>query len=165
MRRKIVLFGLAAAVALAADERKPALSDFAWLSGCWQGVSRANQIDECWTTTAPDAMLGVFRMVGKEKTTLREFILLEDLPEGIVMTVRHVRPSMADPQGQATSFKLVRHNNGEAVFENIPHQKPGRIIYRSEPDGSLLARIENLDGEKVVSGVDFPMKRAPAHSQ
>lgn len=60
---------------------------------------------------------------------------------------------------EKASFKLVKHGEGEALFENPEHDFPQRIIYRLEKDGSLFARIEGTINGKE-RGVDFPMKRA-----
>ena len=66
---------------------------------------------------------------------------------------------VAKPSGQAeASFKLVRHSDREAVFENPTHDFAQRIIYKLQPDRSLLARIEGKTNG-AERGIDFPMKR------
>ena len=55
------------------------------------------------------------------------------------------------------SFKLIRQSETDAVFENLSHDFPQRIIYRKEASG-LFARIEGERRGKL-QGHDFPLKR------
>jgi hypothetical protein len=47
---------------------------------------------------------------------------------------------------------------GEVVFENLQHDFPQRIIYRSLSGDRLAARIEGVRGG-LLKGIDYPMKR------
>jgi hypothetical protein len=55
------------------------------------------------------------------------------------------------------TFTLVKASLTEAVFENLAHDFPQRILYRKTAQG-LHARVESADGKKAQ---DFPMKPAP----
>lgn len=98
-------------------------------------------------------MMGMSRTVRGGKTVEYEFlrIVLED--NGKIFYI-------AKPSGQSEArFKLVKSAANEAVFENLKHDFPHRIIYRLQSDGVLFARIEGKSkGEN--RGVDFPMARA-----
>jgi hypothetical protein len=52
----------------------------------------------------------------------------------------------------------VRAGEGEAVFENLAHDFPKRILYRRLPDGGLLARIEG-DGTEKQKPMEFRFSR------
>jgi hypothetical protein len=55
----------------------------------------------------------------------------------------------AQPSGQpAAEFTLVRNGRNEAVFENLKHDFPQRVIYRRTGD-QLLARVEGTVGGKA----------------
>ena len=45
---------------------------------------------------------------------------------------------------------------GEAVFENLTHDYPQRVIYRTGRDGKLTARIEDATGNKFEQWVMQP---------
>jgi hypothetical protein len=72
---------------------------------------------------------------------------------------------VAKPSGQAeASFKLVKYENQEAVFENPQHDFPQRIIYKLEKDGSLAAAIEGMS-KGQLKRIGFPMRRAKCDDQ
>jgi len=127
------------------------INDFAWLSGCWDHQQGNRQRDEIWSKPAGGSMLGMGRAVVDGKTTEYEFTWIHQEADGIYFT--------AKPSGQPeASFKLVRLEGKHAVFENPKHDFPQRVIYRQNPDGSLIARIEGeMKGQP--RGIDFPFKR------
>ena len=70
---------------------------------------------------------------------------------------------MAHPKARTpgTDFKLVRLVGNEAVFENLTHDFPKRVIYRRNADGTLTARVEG-DGTEKEKPQDFiyrPIKK------
>jgi hypothetical protein len=108
--------------------------------------------EEQWMKPSGGMMLGMSRTVASGKTVEYEFIRLHEEENGDIFYTAH-------PLGQKeASFKLVRLENQEAVFENPDHDFPKRIIYRLGDAGLLNARIEGKrDGKE--RGVDFPMRR------
>lgn len=148
----IFLVGFLMAGSVIAQEPKTAITDFAWLAGCWDGSSGGRESLEQWMKPSGQTMLGMSRTVVNGKTVAYEFIQLRE-QEGEILYI-------AKPSGQAeASFKLVQYSNHEAVFENPQHDFPQRIIYRLEKDGSLAAAIEGTSKGKLKR-IDFPMKRA-----
>ncbi|MGH7493203.1 MAG: DUF6265 family protein [bacterium] len=136
-----------------AQERDPAVEDFAWLAGCWQRSGKGHEVVEQWMKPAGDLMLGMSRTVANGKAREFEFLQIRRKEEGGIFYV-------AIPSGQQeTWFKLVKHGTHEAVFENPDHDFPQRIIYRLEKDGSLAARIEGTVQGQLKS-IDFPYQRA-----
>jgi hypothetical protein len=134
-----------------AQEKKTTIADFAWLAGCWDGSGGGRESLEQWMKPSGQTMLGMSRTVANGKTVAYEFIQLRE-QDGDLFYV-------AKPSGQAeASFKLIKYNNQEAVFENPQHDFPQRIIYRLEKDGSLSAAIEGMSKGKLKH-IDFPMKR------
>jgi hypothetical protein len=132
------------------------LTELGWLAGCWSGPVKAGTFEECWSAPLGNSMQGSARIVTSEgKTVFREFMLLEESAGAIVMTVQHFGPRMA-AESTPVSFTLKLHEHGEAVFENPLHDSPQRIIYRKQSDGSILARVEKLDGSEAS---EFPMRR------
>jgi hypothetical protein len=135
----------------AAQEPKTTVADFAWLAGCWDGSGGGRESLEQWMKPSGQTMLGMSRTVANGKTVAFEFLQLRE-QEGNIFYI-------AKPSGQAeASFKLVKYENNEAVFENPQHDFPQRIIYRLEKDGALAAAIEGMSKGKLKK-IDFPMKR------
>jgi hypothetical protein len=122
------------------------ISDFAWISGDWQTQPGARaQIEEHWMRPAGGSMLGMSRTVAGDKTVEFEYLSIEQRGEEIYY--------VAHPQARCpgTDFKLTSLSAQEAVFENPQHDFPKRIIYRKNPDGSLLASIDAGAGTKTMT--------------
>ena len=129
------------------------VEDVGWIAGCW-GMNDAGKqlsIVEQWMAPNGGAMLGMSRTVRAGKMTDYEFlrIVRDDI------SVKYVsRPSQNTTD---TDFRLVRSSANEAVFENLQHDFPQRIIYRRDGE-KLTARIEGPSGGKT-RGIDFPYTR------
>lgn len=150
--RTVTLILLAGLVPVLAQKPKPLLSDLAWLAGCWEGKIRTSELNEQWMKPAGGVMLGMGRTVAGGKVREYEFLQIREDPDGAIYYV-------AKPSGQPeASFKLNQIQNKEAIFENLEHDFPQRIIYRLQPDGSLFARIEGTSNGKA-RGFEYPMKR------
>lgn len=136
-----------------AQSPKPSINDLSWLAGCWEANMRGNQVNEQWMKPGGGVMLGMARTVTQDKAIEFEFTQIREDKDGAIYYV-------AKPSGQAeASFKLIKLENKEAIFENPQHDFPQRIIYRLQPDGSLFARVEANDKGKT-RGLDYPYKRA-----
>ena len=97
-------------------------------------------------------MLGMTHTVTDGKTSAFEFMRIVQDENGEIYFV-------ANPSGQQEArFKLVRSGERDVTFENPEHDFPHRVIYRLEPDGSLVGRIEGVSKGRVRA-VDFPLKR------
>ena len=124
------------------------IEDLAWMSGDWETAPGRMQIDEHWTRAAGGSMFGVSRTVAGGKTVFFEYLRIETRGTDIFY-VAH--PKARTP---GTDFKLVKLNVQEAVFENLTHDFPKRIIYRKNTDGTLTARVEG-DGTEKEKPQDF----------
>lgn len=130
-----------------AQERS--LDDLSFLSGCWRGKlsGQDGTIEERYSQPAGGLILGTSQTLVGGRTAFFEFIKIEHSAEGIVMT-----PA---PRGKlSVPFKMVRLEGKKAVFENLEHDFPKRIIYQLRGDGSLAASIE---GEKPEQTQEFVM--------
>lgn len=127
---------LLTAAAKGAGAHAAGMQDLAFMSGCWRSPPEAAvQLQECYTTPWAGVMQGSSQTVKDRAFTAFEFTLIEEKNEAVTLTpfVNGVR---------SVSFTLVRSSDGEAVFENLTHDFPKRIIYRKGADGTLTARIE-----------------------
>ncbi len=133
---RFVFPGLALlAAAGAAHATPPTIADLGFMAGSWTTQSGPARVDEQWSCPGPDSMLGIGRTIAKGKTAYFEFLRIETRPDGLVY--------VAQPKGgPPTDFKLVKLEGGAAVFENLAHDFPKRIIYTKTADGGLTARVE-----------------------
>jgi hypothetical protein len=118
------------------------IEELAWMSGDWETAPGRMQIDEHWTKVSGGSLFGVSRAVAGGKTVFFEYLRIEARGTDIFY-IAH--PKARTP---GTDFKLVKLNGQEAVFENLAHDFPKRIIYRKNMDGSLTARVEGNGTEK-----------------
>jgi hypothetical protein len=129
------------------------LDSLAWLAGCWEGTSAGRLVSEQWMKPLGNMMMGMSRSVKNGQTISYEQIRLERSADGVIRYVAH-------PSGQSeTAFTLVHSGDRSAVFENLLHDFPTRIIYRRISTDSLLARIEGTVDGKPRSA-DFRYARA-----
>jgi len=127
------------------------IEDLSFMSGDWQQTSGSLQDDEHWTGLAGGSLMGLSRTVKDGRTVGFEYLRIETRPDGIYY-VAH--PGAKSP---GTDFKLVRLQDREAVFENLAHDFPKRIIYRRNSDGGLTARVEG-DGSESEKAQEFRYK-------
>lgn len=148
------ILALSAAPALA---QSPAftIDQLGFMAGSW-AVSDGVTIEEQWMAPGGGTMLGMSRTVGEGKTYFFEYLRIETRQDGLFY--------VAMPKGGvATSFKLVKLDAGGAVFENLQHDFPKRIIYRREANGGLFARIEG-DGAGKEQPQEFAYQPVKAGS-
>jgi hypothetical protein len=133
-----------------------AVQSAAFLAGCWRlarpGLpAEARVVDEQWMAPAGGLMLGMSRTVAKGRAVEHEFTRIEQRDGRLVF--------VAQPSGQpGGEFPASRVAPGELVFENLLHDFPQRIEYRSRGRDRLEARIEGaVNGQ--VRAVDFPYVR------
>lgn len=136
---------------IGAQENSPEMWKVGFISGCWKGGDKVQILEEQWTKPAGQSMLGVGRTIKDGKTEFYEFLQIRERSDGIFY--------IAEPNGEkAVSFKLVKLNDSQAIFENPQHDFPQRIIYQKTIDGSLLASLEGTESGKAKR-VEFAMKR------
>lgn len=133
-------------------QSKSTINDLAWLSGCWQGTDTSKIYREQWMKPAGRVMIGMSHTSVADTTREYEYLQIRQQADGDIFYI-------AIPSGQKeTSFKLIKFDGKEAVFENPEHDFPQRIIYHRENDSLLVACIEGTIKGKHRS-VDFPLKR------
>jgi hypothetical protein len=147
----IILFAVTAFTSGASGQTDP-LQGLSWLAGSWAGEDGGTAAEEVWIPPKGGVMLGVHRDVSNGKAVFFEFLRIQATPDGIVY--------FASPKGAPpTPFRLVESRSDRAVFENLKHDFPVRILYWLAPDGALHARIEG-PGEKPKAS-EWVWKRAP----
>jgi hypothetical protein len=139
---------LVASGVTAADD----VTALAWMAGCWAAEKGDAGSVEHWLPPAGGTMLGVSRTVKNGQTVEFEFMQLRVNSAGKLVFI-------ANPSGQKqTTFVASSVGQDSVTFENPQHDFPQKVIYRLEPGGRLIGRIEGTRGG-TVKGVDFPMRR------
>ena len=134
----------------------PKIADLAFLAGSWAVEADGVRVEEQWLCPGPDTMIGMGRTtsVAKGKTVFFEYLRIEARGDGLCY--------VAQPRGgPATEFRLVRLEPGTAVFENLAHDFPKRVVYTKGADGGLTARVEG-DASSPEKAEEFRYRPAAA---
>ena len=152
MRISIAALALALATTAGAQETAaPALiEDLAWMAGAWVQEADGVTTRETWLAPLGGAMGGVGQTNRPDGKTSFDFMSITTEAAGLTFTARI--------EGQSpTPFVLKAGRAGEAMFENLAHDFPQRIIYRQCGE-DLCGRIEGvMDGQ--AQGFDWRYRR------
>ncbi len=109
--------------------------------GDWGSVDSGTLSEEHWIAARGNTMLGTARATKGDKTFFFEFLRIE-VTGGLVTY-------WGAPLGkEATPFRMVALQGQRAVFENLAHDYPQRILYWRDGE-RLNARVEGQE-----NGVD-----------
>ena len=149
-RLALTLLLLAATPALAGETTQ--VADLAWMAGSWSQETAGSVVRETWLPPLRDAMAGMTQTHRPGKPPITEFSTITREPARVTFT--------AYVGGQPpTAFVLKPGEPGEAVFENLAHDFPQRVIYR-RCDADLCARIEGIVAGQVQA-MDWRYRRLP----
>ena len=141
MHRTISL-ALCLASASIAGAQTASIRDVAWLQGCWELRDGDRLVEERWMLPRAGSMLGVGRTTRGEKLIEHEFVVLTERDGRLAYE--------AHPSGQATATFLSKPISGrEVVFEDLTHDFPQRVGYRSTGPGQMLAWVEGTSGGRT----------------
>jgi hypothetical protein len=107
-----------------------------WLQGAWAAEDGPLQMEEVWLAPKGGALLGVHRDVAGGKTVSFEFFRVAAGADGKI--VYWASPLSRPP----VPFTLAEASGKKAVFENLEHDFPQRILYWLDAEDRLHARIE-----------------------
>ena len=147
----VLVVGAVALSAAAVPDAMPDLTAVSWMAGNWRMEGANMTVEEQWMEPAGKLMLGMSRTTSK-RGSFFEFLRVEARADGVYYVAQ---PKGAPP----TDFKLVRHTAQEAVFENLAHDFPKRVIYRLDSPTELTARVEG-DASSKEQAEEFKYKRA-----
>lgn len=131
---------LAASSAQAATQ----VSDLQWLTGTWIESKDGVITREMWLAPLAGLMTGADQTNAPGRKPESEYMAISAEPAGVTFTaiVGHQPP---------TPFVLKPGTASKAVFENLGHDFPQRVIYWrcGQGNADLCARIEGMVGGKL----------------
>ncbi|MSR37141.1 MAG: hypothetical protein EXR95_10970 [Gemmatimonadetes bacterium] len=147
----MVVLGAAATPRLADSPPDSPIAKLGWLAGCWERTAGNRIVEEQWTRPRGRTMLGMSRTVVGDSTITYETMRIYERGTSLVYA--------AAPSGQAPAeFVAEAPTDTLAVFSNLAHDFPQRVIYRKGRADSLFARVEGIS-RGVLRGSDFRMAR------
>ena len=145
----------------AQDKTRTTLADLAWLAGEWRGDMFGEVAEETWSEPAAGAMMGMFRLLGEKKTSVFEFLLLEEAQEGLHLRFHHLGPGYKiwEKDGPL-EFRLTAATDKAFTFESPdPTQSPTRIVYAVASPTQMIATVETIRDGKVAESFDVVYAR------
>ncbi|GMU54624.1 MAG: hypothetical protein AMXMBFR33_37700 [Candidatus Xenobia bacterium] len=118
---------------LSLSARAQTLADLSFLTGEWQGQG----FEESWGSALGGTMLGTSRAVENGQTVHKEFMLLEETPDGLFLKL------YLPEKNKTMIFKPERHSHQEVEFAR--QDVPERLIYRRDGD-RLHIQLEKAQG-------------------
>lgn len=151
MRASLIALCLAVSPALAhADAQAGAMPD--WIAGQWLSCANGEAVREAWTGAGTGLLAGANVTHGGSAPRF-EFMRIGPHERGVAF---FGSPGGAPP----VPFTMVSHEKRRAVFENLAHDFPQRVIY-ARKRGTLIARIEGpVNG--VTEAVEWRFRRTDA---
>lgn len=123
-----------------------------WLMGVWRHLPGEEfEFEQHWSSPVDDTMMGMFRLVSDDKVVVYEFLLLEKLPEGLFLRIRHYRPGMLEVSRFPYRLKLIEESDRQLVFENPDGNHPKRITYRRVGAGRMDVLVESIEEGKATT--------------
>lgn len=148
----------------ASGKGKPGASDLAWLAGSWRGTMSGSEAQEVWSKPEQGSLMGMFRLRGKERTSVYEFLLIEEEADGLYLRFQHIGPGYKvwEKDGPL-EFRLTSSDGRLFVFESPdPKQAPTRITYGRLADDKLTVTVETVREGAVKDSFDVAYERAEA---
>ena len=116
------------------------IESLAFLVGRWVSSQPDETVEEIWTRVGDDAMMGMFCWSRPDGSRLFEFLVLEERPTGIALTMQ-VHPARARPG----HWHVTRAGENEVVFEGRDAAGVARMLYRREREDRLYAVLERFE--------------------
>lgn len=151
MKHLIALAFVLALAAPASAQERATVADLAWLAGSWIEQDGGKTTREVWHAPLDGAMSGVGQTTRPGKPPFFEFMTITSETAGPTFRA-YIKGQ--DP----TDFLLKPGPAGEAVFENLAHDFPQRVIYRRCGE-DLCGRIEGVEKGRAKA-VDWRYRRA-----
>jgi hypothetical protein len=121
-----------------------------FIEGHWKATNDGRDVEGVWLAPNGDNMVGMMRMMNKDKVSMYEILAYEQSAEGLVSLVKHFKPGLI---GQEEKDKQDRYNFIEASKGRAVFQKEGedlRILYEKRSDSQFVIARGNLQDNKWV---------------
>jgi len=142
----------------AAAFTKSVLDNFAWLEGRWRGEWGARIAEQAWLGPKAGEMLGVFRLVERDKTLVIELFSLVEKSDGVDLYFRHFTPQLLLwEKSDAAVLNLSKSDATTFDFENPLNAMPKRSIFTRVDTDTYIARSELIpdNGEPQIIEITY----------
>ncbi len=148
----------AAIITVTPENSKPALEDFSWLAGRWEGKLGPMTAEQQWMAPKNGTMQGFFRLTDTEKTIVIELFTIRETPGGIEFYFRHFSPELKPwEEKEAYHLNLTKSEGGVFRFDNsVVNQLKDAILTRVDGDTYVShGDITDADGKPKAIEVTY----------
>jgi hypothetical protein len=148
-----LVFAAAAAQTMEEAPSHAQLAKLAFITGHWRGEMHGGVIEEDWSSSEGDNMMGMFRLVKDGEGVFYEFMTIEQAGETPVLRLRHFSQGLVawEEKGEVEAYPLVELGEARAVFEN--EDSATRLIYECPSAETLVITLEKKKAGKTSSQV------------
>ena len=148
----------AAIITVTPETSKPAIEDFSWLAGHWEGKLGPMTAEQQWMAPRNGTMQSFFRLTDAEKTIVIEVFTIRETPGGIEFYFRHFSPELKPwEEKEAYHLNLTKSESGIFRFDNpIVNQLKDAILTRVDGDTYIShGDITDADGKPKAIEVTY----------
>jgi hypothetical protein len=148
----------AAIITVTPETSKPALEDFSWLAGRWEGKLGPMTAEQQWMAPRNGTMQGFFRLTDTEKTIVIELFTIREMSGGIEFYFRHFSPELKPwEEKEAYHLNLTKAESGVFRFDNSAvNQVKDAILTRVDGDTYIShGDITDADGKPKAIEVTY----------
>jgi hypothetical protein len=134
------------------------LANIAWMQGSWTTMVDGDYLDEFWSPSHADSMIGMFRWSKKDKLWMSEMLSIVTEGDTIVLRIKHFDRAMIgwEDKDKPLTLPLVRQSKDESVFET--ENKAERLTYRKTGVDTMDVLLEE-NGKDRQNRVEFHFRR------
>jgi hypothetical protein len=127
------------------------LRDAAWLAGAWAGTGLGGTTDESWSPPVGGAMMGMFRLVQKDKVVFYEFLTLVEHDGSLQLKLKHFNADLTgwEEKADMVRFRLLKVDGDAVYFEGLTFRRVGadrlQIFLALRNKGETVFREERFE--------------------
>ena len=137
------------------------IKDLAFMAGNWKTHSAWGDMEEHWSEPLGNSMMCAFRCVKDGKVIFYEFMVIEQLDQGPVMTLRHFSPGNIgwEDKDKPYEYPLMFLEPDKARFER-PDKKTALTFHRTGPETmKVILERQDKDGRWVEDIFDYKLSK------
>jgi Domain of unknown function (DUF6265) len=118
----VVLLSLLVVFASKAQNAQPtSINMIAWLAGSWKGEAFGGEVEEIWSQPVGGTMMGMFRTVEKDKTSLSEFEQIVEQDSTLIFKVKHFTSAFVgwEEKDKCVEFRLLSSIGNQVHFDGL----------------------------------------------
>lgn len=122
------------------------------LEGNWRGKIGNDIVDEYWSVTLADSIMGMFRWEKAGKISFYEFVVIDKLTDKIRLKIKHFHANLTGWEERSDFVQYVLHEvtDKRIVFGSDDPNERGQLIYEQPNEDKLIATLVMAKGDQSL---------------